>query len=292
MIVIYGKNGQLGTALAKILQDKAVVFASSEYDFSSLENIQEALKNINVKAIINATAYTDVNKAETDEDLAFKANALIPEALAKYCKDKDILFIHYSTDYVFPGDGKNPQNEDTPTSPLNAYGRTKLAGEEKIIAVGGKYLIFRTSWVYNHSHKNFFTTMLKLGAEREALSVVSDQYGAPTYAPHLAKATIEIISHCEQLNGKFPSGIYHLCNSGVTSWHGFAEAIFEEAKKVGIELKVNEVKAIGADEFPTPAKRPHNSRLDCSRVCDVFSIKMPDWKDGLEECVAKLRSLS
>lgn len=288
MIVVYGQNGQLGNALAKILQDNAVVFASREYDFSNLENIQQALKNIDAKVIINATAYTDVNKAETDEEAAFKANALIPEALAKYCKQEVIPFIHYSTDYVFPGVGEKPQNEDTQTSPLNAYGRTKLAGEEKIIAVGGKYLIFRTSWVYNHSHKNFFTTMLKLAAERESLSVVRDQYGAPTYAAHLAKATLEILRYCEQLNGKFPSGIYHLCNSGVTSWHGFAEAIFEEAKNAGITLKVKEVKAIPADDFPTPAKRPHNSLLDCSRVYNVFGVKMPDWQDGLKECIVLL----
>lgn len=292
-IVIYGKNGQVASSLAQILKEEAVVFASTEYDFSNVENIRQALKNINAKAIINATAYTDVNKAEAEEDAAFKANALIPEALAIYALEKDIPFVHYSTDYVFPGDGDVPYKETDATAPLNAYGRTKLAGEQKIVAIGGKYLIFRTSWVYDHKGKNFLNTMLKLGAEREQLSIVSDQFGAPTYAPHLAKATLEILdsslSRWERgANNTSPSGIYHLCNSGCTSWHGFANQIFKQAHAFGIALKVNEVKPISSTEFPTPAKRPFNSRLDCTLASKTFGVTMPGWEEGLSECMKNL----
>lgn len=281
-IIIYGKTGQLASALAEILGLDAIIFASTEYDFSNIENVRKALGGIKAKVIINATAYTDVNKAESEEDAAYKANALIPEALAKYCLEKDMVFIHYSTDYVFAGDGDKPHTESAPTSPLNAYGRTKLAGEEKIKQIGGKYLIFRTSWVYDHSRKNFLTTMLKLGTERETLSIVSDQFGAPTYAPHLAAATLEILQKASD-SSIFPSGIYHLCNSGSTCWHGFAVEIFKEAKANNIPLKVTEVKAISANEFPTPAKRPQNSRLDCSLAQKTFGVEMPLWQDGLKE---------
>ncbi len=284
--IIYGKTGQLASALAHELQDKAVIFASTEYDFSNIENIKHALENIDAGAIINATAYTDVNKAETEEDAAYKANALIPEALALYAREKNIPFIHYSTDYVFSGESDEPHKESELPAPLNAYGRTKLAGEKKVAAIGGKYLIFRTSWVYDHKGKNFLNTMLKFAKERESLSVVSDQFGAPTYAAHLAKATINILNNLEENN--FPSGIYHLCNSGFTSWHGFAEEIFKIARKNGIELKVNEVKPISASEFPTPAKRPANSMMDCSLVSKTFGITMPDWKDGVRECMGKI----
>lgn len=286
-VVIYGKNGQVGTALKAILGDGAIVFASSDYDFSELGNIQNALNGISPKAVINAAAYTDVNKAESEEEAALKGNALVPEALAKYCKARDIPFITYSTDYVFPGNSNVPQKEGDATAPLNAYGRSKLVGEQKVAAVGGKYIILRTSWVYDHSHKNFFVTMMKLGAERESLSIVGDQLGAPTYAPHLAAATVEILNKVYNAV-QFPSGIYHLCNSGFTSWHGFASAIFEELRGAGFALKVQDVKVISSDEFPTPARRPLNSRLDCSLALKTFGVKMPDWGDGLKECVAAL----
>jgi len=290
-IVIYGQNGQLGAALASILKNRAVVFASSEYDFSNIENIRNALKGIDAEAVINAAAYTDVNKAQSEENQAYKANALIPEALAKYCFEKKITFVHYSTDYVFSGDGNLPNKENQATAPLNVYGVTKLAGEEIIKHIGGKYLIFRTSWVYDSSRKNFLTTMLKLGAQRETLRVVADQYGAPTYAPHLAAATLEIL-HKLPINSPFtkgeagfPSGVYNLCGGGEVSWHGFAVAIFKQARNLGITLKIQDVIPITSDEFVTPAKRPKNSRLDCKLAEKTFNVKLPDWQDGLNEAL-------
>ena len=296
-IVVYGKNGQLGTALAKVLGEDAVIFANSEHDFSLIQNIKNALEAVDIKAVINATAYTNVNKAEEEEELANKANCEIPKAMAGYCKERDVPFIHFSTDYVFPGEGDKPYKEDDKTSPLNAYGRSKLAGEEAVAEIGGKYLIFRTSWVYNATHPNFLNTMLKLGADREELSIVADQFGAPSYAPHLAMATKEIIDSPEFQrpspqpspegrggSGDFPSGIYHMCGAGETSWHGFASAIFDAARTNGATLKIKEVKPISSEEFPTPAKRPKNSRLDCSKLRKTFDVSMPSWEDGLKEC--------
>ncbi len=286
-IVIYGKNGQLASALAENAHASAIVFPSSEYDFSNIENIKQALGPINASVIINATAYTDVNKAEIEEDLAYKANALIPAALAQYCLENDMLFIHYSTDYVFAGTGDKPHKETDPVAPLNAYGRTKLAGEEKIKQIGGKYIIFRTSWVYDHVRKNFLTAMLKLAAQNETMRVINDQFGAPTYAPHLAKASLLIIDKILQ-QGNFLSGVYHLCNSGKTSWYGFAMAIFKQAQENGIALKVQQTLPISSDEFVTPAKRPNNSRLDCTAIEQAFNVIMPAWEDGLKEAMGKL----
>jgi dTDP-4-dehydrorhamnose reductase len=308
-IVIYGKNGQVGAALAEQLGAGAVVFASGDYDFSDISIIRAALDGLNAKAVINAAAYTDVNKAETEENKAYKANAMIPAALAKYCLEKNIPFIHYSTDYVFPGEGNLPQKENAKTSPLNAYGRSKQAGEEKIKEIGGKYLILRTSWVYDSCRKNFLTTMLKLASERETLSVVDDQYGAPTYAPHLAKATVEILRKIgcgpsphpnplpggegsigglpgrEEGDNLFPSGIYHLCGGGEVSWYGFATQIFKVAKGMGMPLKIQAVTPISAAEFSTTVIRPQNSRLDCTRVFETFGVKMPHWEESLKEAL-------
>ncbi len=278
-ILIYGKNGQVGTALQSLLVDNASVLSSQEFDFFDINKVNAVLGDVSVNAVINAVAYTDVNKAEEEEELAYKINALVPEAIAIYCKERNIPFIHYSTDYVFPGEGDAPYTENDQTSPLNVYGRTKLAGEEKISKIGGKYLILRTSWVFDNARKNFLTTMLKLAQEREDLSIVNDQIGAPTYAPHLAEASIRL---CKQfIGGNGDSGIYHLCNSGYTSWYSFALEIFKQAKDQNINLKIKEVKPITSEEFPSKVIRPKNSRLDCSKIKRNFGIEMPNWRDGL-----------
>jgi dTDP-4-dehydrorhamnose reductase len=285
-ILIYGKNGQVGSSLGKIAKN-AIIIGSSDADFSTLENIENALQDINPKAIINATAYTNVDLAESEADAAHNANVLIPKALATYCKNKYIPFIHYSTDYIFSGEKNSPYDENDPPAPLNIYGKTKLAGEQAIEQIGGKYLIFRTSWVYDHVHKNFLTTMLRLGREREELSIVSDQIGTPTYAPDLAESTLKILYNILNLND-FPSGIYHLCNGGQTSWYDYANAIFAIARKKNIPLKVKKVMPILAEEYPTPAKRPLNSRLDCSKAKSVLNVTTPDWRDSLEKCMEKI----
>jgi dTDP-4-dehydrorhamnose reductase len=318
-IIIYGKNGQIGSALAHILGNQAIVIASNDADFSVYENIVLKLKGISPKAIINATAYTNVDLAETEQQAAYKANVEIPAALTKYAKEMDIPLVHYSTDYVFSGEGSTPQTEDEPTSPINVYGKTKLEGEKAIARIGGKYLIFRTSWVYDETHKNFLTTMLRLGKEREELSIVSDQIGAPTYAHDLAVATLEALNNllkpAASLRGareavdvaihpsglmdchaplamtasdKFTSGIYHLCNGGETSWSEYAKVIFEIAKNKNIPLLVKKITPIFSEQYLTPAKRPLNSRLNCEKAKSVLKAELPDWRTSLEKCMEKI----
>jgi dTDP-4-dehydrorhamnose reductase len=183
---------------------------------------------------------------------------------------------------VFDGSGTKPWQETDATAPLNAYGRSKREGEERIEAVGGKYLIFRTSWVYDETGKNFLNTMLRLGAERDELKVVNDQFGAPTYARHLAVATLQALENANN-SAAFPSGIYHLCGGGQTSWAGFAEQIFH-LSHLDKEVKVY---GIPASSYPTPAKRPYNSRLDCSKAQQILGVALPDWREGLRECLSR-----
>jgi dTDP-4-dehydrorhamnose reductase len=280
--LILGANGQVGQALnAAISNPNVVILGREQADFSKPETLYDVIEAINPEYLFNAVAYTAVDKAESEESLATTINADAVRVLAQYAKNKDIPLVHYSTDYVFDGKGDNARTEDAPTNPLNAYGRSKLAGEKAIADVGCKHLIFRTSWVYDAYGKNFLNTMLKFGAEREEMRVVADQIGAPTYAPHIADASLLALKHALDMP-EFPSGIYHLCNAGETSWHGFAEAIFAGANKRGAELKVQRVLPIPASDYPTPAARPSNSRLNCAKLRDVLGVTLPDWHVGLE----------
>lgn len=233
----------------------------------------------NAQAVINAAAYTAVDKAESEEALARKINAEAPAKMALYCKERSIPFVHYSTDYVYSGEGTESWKETSLYSPLSAYGRTKLEGDLKIQETGGQYLIFRTSWVFDAHGKNFLNTMLRLGAEREELRVVADQYGSPSYAPDLAAATLQALSR------PFTPGVYHMCNTGTTNWHEFATAIIENAKAGGKILKVKNIVPIKTSEYPTPARRPLNSRLDLTKLENSLGIKMPSWKDALGRCM-------
>lgn len=288
LISIFGANGQIGSALVKLLGDKAIAITRAECDLSSLESIKSVLNKHNPSAIINAAAYTAVDKAESEPEIAQQINAKAPGAMAGFAAGKNIPFIHYSTDYVFDGSSKAPWKEGDKTNPLSTYGHTKLKGELEVASHGGRYLIFRTSWVYDAHGKNFFNTMLRLGAEREELKIVADQVGAPSYAPHLAKATIDALEKATAIP-QFPSGIYNMCNSGETSWFGFAQEIFAKAKITGLDLKVNSVLPIATSDYPTPAKRPQNSRMSMNKLNAVFGITMPDWKEGLDECIEEKR---
>lgn len=286
-ILVYGKTGQVARALEQVLGARAVYVGRDEADFSQPETLREAFERVKPSAVINAVAYTQVDKAESEEALAHTVNAEAPALVAELCAAKGIPFVHYSTDYVFAGQGETPFAEDTLTAPLNAYGRTKRAGEEAVMATGGKHLIFRTSWVYDAVGKNFLTTMLRLGSEREELNIVSDQIGAPSYAPHLAEATVQVLEKAQQMQ-TFPSSIYHLCNAGKTSWHGFAEAIFTEAQGRGMPLQVKRCVPIPASSYPAPAARPHNSRLSCAKLTRTFGITMPDWEEGVRAALASI----
>lgn len=279
-ILVIGANGQVGRALME-LSTNAIGVTREEINLETIEFFPSDT-GLRPSAIINAAAYTAVDKAEEEEVRAYNINARAPEILAKYCKENDIPFVHYSTDYVFDGSGKQPWTESEPTNPLSAYGRTKLEGEKRIAALGGKHLIFRTSWVYDETGKNFVNTMLRLGAERDELRVVNDQWGAPTYARHLAQATLTALENAQKAP-RFPSGVYHLCGGGETNWQQFARQIFAEAKLP----KSPKIHGIPSSEYPTPAKRPMNSRLDCSKALHVLGVKLPAWELGLKECLER-----
>ena len=236
--------------------------------------------------IVNAAAHTAVDKAESEPEAAEVLNTRGPEALAKAALQCGVLLVHYSTDYVFDGSGARPWTEVDPTGPLNVYGRTKLDGELAIQHSGCRHLIFRTSWVYSAKGKNFARTILKLAAEREKLSIIADQTGAPTGADLLADVTAHAIrqSHSDDA----PSGIYHLCGGGETSWHGYATFVCDFARHAGVPLKVESIEAVPTTAFPTPARRPLNSRLDTSKLRSTFDLNLPDWQHGVARMLQEI----
>lgn len=284
-LLVTGANGQLGRALAVALRGTDAVFWSrDEVDLADANALQDALNSTPCSAIINAAAYTAVDKAEEEEALATRVNGEAPGIMAAFCAQRNLPFIHYSTDYVFDGSGEQARREDELPKPLNAYGRSKLAGEQAVRQAGGDYLIFRTSWVYDAQGRNFLTAMLRLGREREQLRVVDDQIGAPSYAAHLAEASVTCLQAAWEMDA-FPAGIYHISNQGQTSWHGFAEAIFEQARARGWPLSVTSIEPIPSCDYPTPAPRPLNSRLDNAKLADIFGVALPDWREGLRMCL-------
>lgn len=287
-ILLFGKHGQLARAFQTVLKDQVVALSHDEADFLYPELIEETLHNLpfRPRAIINAMAYTAVDKAESEEEreAVFCINATTPEVIGQYCKKHHIPMLHYSSDYVFDGSGTQPWTTESTPDPLNVYGASKLLGEIKLTALQAPILIIRTSWVFDGMGKNFFTTMLRLGQEREKIAVVSDQIGAPTYAPHLAKASRELLT-CIASTSPPPYGIYHLCNTGETSWFGFAEEIFLQARQCEIPLTLLSCEPILTSDYPTPAKRPFNSRLDCSRARVQCGIALPHWKDAVKEAI-------
>lgn len=291
-ILVLGATGQVGKALRDLLGAKGFAWDRSQLDLSAPRTLAKALTafwlNENPSCVINAAAYTSVDQAEKEEPLARAINAESPGEIARWCAERNVPFVHYSTDYVFDGVGDRKWTETSRTGPLGAYGRTKLAGEYAVRDAGGRHLIFRTSWVYDSQGRNFLKTMLKLGADREVLKIVTDQHGAPTYAPHLARATLEALVRARQMPA-FPTGLYHLCAGGETTWHGFASAIFEAARSKDLPLKVREVLAITTAEYPTPARRPLNSRLDTTKAERILGVSLPEWHSGLRECMEKLR---
>ncbi|MGZ3689620.1 MAG: dTDP-4-dehydrorhamnose reductase [Bdellovibrionota bacterium] len=290
-ILVFGATGQVGTALKALLGDRAIAIGRGEADFSHPESLLATLDRLQPSAIFNASAYTQVDLAETDTAAARVINATAPQILARWAASHGVPLVHYSTDYVFAGTGTRPWTEKDQPDPVNAYGRTKLEGERLIAAEGGKYLIFRTSWVYDAQGKNFFRTMVRLGRERPELRVVSNQHGAPCFAPDIARASLQALERAMEM-GEFPSGIYHLCNSGETTWHGFATRIFESLKARGLSLQVKSVEPIPASLFPTPARRPENSRLDCRKATEILRTSLPDWSDGLERCISEWMKLN
>ena len=293
-ILLFGKNGQVGWELNRALLPLGEIIAlgREDADFSSPESLRNIVSQVKPDVIINAVAYTAVDKAEAEEELAEKINSASPGVLAEEALKIDALFIHYSTDYVFDGKKGDEYTEQDKPCPVNAYGRTKLTGEQVIQSSGCKYLIFRTSWVYASRGQNFLLTILKLAKEREELSIVSDQIGSPTSARLIAETTL-LCLQCsiseDTSSGKFTSDLYHLTASGSGSWYDFAQNVIQFNHKHGKQLKIKTLNAIPTTEYPTPAKRPANSRLALNKLESRFDLKMPAWKDVLDLCLEDIR---
>lgn len=285
-ILLFGKNGQVGWELQRALAPLGNLIVvdrhSSDYcgDFENPRGIAETVRKLKPAVIVNATAYTAVDKAESEQDKARLVNATSIEALAQAAEEIGAWLIHYSTDYVFDGSGEEAWLEDDATAPLNVYGQTKLEGEQAIARCMTRYLIFRTSWVYAAKGNNFAKTMLKLAKERETLSVINDQFGAPTGAELIADSTAHAIR--EALRDNSVAGIYHLVAAGQTTWHGYASKVIQFAKKQGLDLKVQTINPVPTSAFPTPAMRPANSRLNTQKFQHTFGLTLPDWTSGVE----------
>ncbi len=291
-ILITGSNGQVGFELARTLLPlgDVFVFSREQFDLTNLESCRATIQKIQPDVIVNAAAYTAVDKAETERETAFLINEKAVAVLAQEAKKLNALLIHYSTDYVFDGTKDSSYNEDDETNPLNVYGESKLAGEQAIQQSGADYLILRTTWVFASRGQNFVKSILRLAAEREELSIVADQIGAPTSARFIAEATAHILRQSQQeRNAKtFKSEIYNLTNSGETSWFGFAEKIVELARQQKIELKNRTIHPIPTTAYPTPAKRPLNSRLSTQKLTQHCGIIIPSWENELQHCLEEM----
>jgi len=288
-ILVTGVSGQVGFELLRTLQGlgRVVPCDRSMLDLSDLDRVRDVVRALKPSLIVNPAAYTAVDKAESDIEAARRLNADVPRVFAEELARIGGTLIHYSTDYVFDGAQASPYTEGDATNPLNVYGATKLEGERAIAATGCAHLILRTSWVYGRRGRNFLQTMLKLGAERPELRIVADQVGAPTWAKTIAAATAHIVAQgaatAEADWWARRSGVYHLTSAGATSWCGFAEAIFATAMAGHAPTVV----PIASSDYPTPAKRPANSRLALGKLTAAFGLHMPDWRDALQVCLAE-----
>ncbi len=294
-ILLFGKGGQVGWELQRSLAPLgeliALEFDSTDYcgDFTNLAALAETVRKVAPDVIVNAAAHTAVDKAESEPELVRTINAIAPGILADEAEKLGAWLIHYSTDYVFNGSGTTPWKETDATGPLGVYGQTKLEGEQAV-ARCARHLIFRTSWVFAARGANFAKTMLRLAKERDELKVIADQIGAPTGAELLADVTAQAIRTVQtRPDGQMLAGLYHLAATGETSWHGYAQFVIEYARQVGEPIRVpsNAIVPIPTSAYPTPAKRPYNSRLDTTKLKTTFGLHLPDWKDGVQRMLVE-----
>lgn len=289
-ILLIGKNGQVGHELQRTLLPlgELVALGRDGLDLNDPAALKQVLESQAADVIVNASAYTAVDRAEADEAGALAVNAAAVAAMAAHARTHGALLVHYSTDYVFDGDKAAPYMEDDATAPQSAYGRSKRAGEEAILASGCKALVFRTSWVFSAHGGNFIKTMLRLAGERDSLNVVADQIGAPTSAELIADVTALAIAAYRR--AALAGGIYHLTASGSTSWHGLASYAIERAKARGAAIKVDpaRIMPIPTEAYPLPAKRPKNSRLDTSKLAGALDLQLPDWKIHVDRLIEQL----
>ena len=292
-ILLLGSNGQVGWELQRSLAPLGEVLALGRAgdgelsgDLSRPADLVATVRRLKPDVIVNAAAYTAVDKAESEPELARTINAEAVACLGGEAAALDAWLVHYSTDYVFDGSGDRPWREDDATGPMSVYGSTKLAGEEAIRASGCRHLLLRTSWVYAARGGNFARTMLRLAAERERLTVIDDQVGAPTGAELIADVSAHVLRSALREPGL--SGTYHLAAAGETSWHGYARFVIDEAHALGLALKVTDIAPIPTSDYPTPARRPLNSRLDTSRLRERFGLVLPDWRSGVRRMLREV----
>jgi dTDP-4-dehydrorhamnose reductase len=298
-ILLLGKNGQVGWELQRSLAVLGEVVALDRRgadglcgDLADLAGLARTVQVVRPQVIVNAAAHTAVDKAESEPELAHALNAVAPGLLAREAARQQAWLVHYSTDYVFDGSGDAPWKEGDATGPLSVYARSKLEGEQAIAVSGCRHLILRTSWVYGARGGNFAKTMLRLAAEREQLTVIDDQIGAPTGADLLADVTAHAIRHVlppMRRNDLTLPGIYHVAAGGETSWHGYARFVLRLAQEAGLALRAGpeQVRPIPTSDYPTPAKRPHNSRLDTTLLQNTFGLTLPHWQDGVRRMLAE-----
>jgi dTDP-4-dehydrorhamnose reductase len=297
-ILLTGVSGQLGGELAETLKPLGEVIAPvrAEMDLMNAASVRETIRAMRPRWIVNPGAYTAVDKAESEPDLAYAINAEAVRVIGQEAKAIGAGVIHFSTDYVFDGSGGVPYRESDATGPVSVYGASKLAGERTLAESGVGHIIFRTSWVYGVCGKNFLLTILKLAREREGLRVVADQHGAPTWGRDLARMTAEVIRQCEEAVRDRElaavladeGGVYHAAGAGETTWYGFAAEAVRLQRETEPGTRFAQVEAISTAEYPTPAKRPANSRMNCSKLMERFGWKMMDWQDSLRKVLAEL----
>ncbi len=295
-LLVIGSTGQVGLELLRTLAPLGEVVGTArsssapsagdfrQLDVTDLAAVRQTVRDVRPTVIVNAAAYTAVDRAESEPELAMAVNAHVPGVLAEEARRLSAALVHYSTDYVFDGSGSRPWREADSTCPLGVYGSTKLAGEEAVRAAGAAHVILRISWIYAPHGHNFVKTMLKLGADRPELRVVADQIGAPTPASRVAGATAQILSEVTASTTELfqqHGGTFHVPTAGATSWHGFAEEIFRLGRTAGLPLLVERVVPIVTTDYPTPARRPRNSRLDGRLAAERFGIRLPDWREAL-----------
>ena len=290
--LIIGASGQVGQSFRRYFgEDSRAVFTerspkdnkTKRLDITDLSAIRKLVLDLRPDVLINCAAYTAVDLAEKETDQAMHINGAAVEAMAKASSECGAVFIHYSTDYVFDGSGSKPWLESDATSPVNAYGKSKLAGEQAVLNYAAKGYVFRTQWVYDNTGKNFLNTMLRLASDREELGVVCDQIGAPTSSDVISEFTLKALEKI--VAGTMTPGIYHLTCRGEISWQGFAEKIFELARAMGVALKVNNVKKIETKDYPTPARRPLNSRLSLEKLEHALGERLPEWDVALRDVI-------
>jgi len=291
--LVFGKNGQVGTELQSALLPLGEVkaYAHQDCDICDEKSLRQLIKNESPQIIVNAAAYTKVDLAEEEKDLCFKVNAEAPKIIAKMCKEFNVLLVHYSTDYVFDGESNQPWLETDKTNPQNVYGESKLAGENFIVESDCNHLILRTSWVYSTMGNNFLLTMIRLAKERDALSIVNDQFGAPTWSRTIAHNTFLLLkSIIDNDQIKDTKDLLHFTATGITSWHGFATEIINLAKQKN-DLKIknpDQISGIPSDQYPQKAKRPKYSALNTNLIKNRYHLTMPHWQDELERCLQDL----